>query len=385
MGDFIFIGSLFCSLISAYILIVKRRSYDSYSDKLLGVLFISYAFCTIGYLLIKSEWIVFIPHFYKTAQPVNFLIPPLAFLYVRSIINNEKKFKWKDSLHFIPFLLILINYIPLYFSNIEHKQILVQSVVNHFEESIKRQDGFLPESIQILRPIQAVFYLILQWKVYYNFTRNKQESFHAFTQMIQSWIYKFNIFVSLTVVTFIFFVLVVSYGMTTGTDLKKIIFFASIPTAFSLFYLSIYIILNPTILIGLPFVQYQQIDEKQQIDTKTYELEAQKIVTYFQNEKPYLRKNLAINEVSLATNIPIKTLSFIINQYFQQHFNDFVNGYRIAYFVEQLQADHLNNFTIYALSESAGFSNKTTFLSAFKKVYQCTPSQFIQNSLNYIK
>jgi AraC-like DNA-binding protein len=39
--------------------------------------------------------------------------------------------------------------------------------------------------------------------------------------------------------------------------------------------------------------------------------------------------------------------------------------------------DQLNDFTMDALMQKAGFSSKSTFLSAFKKIYQCTPSQFI--------
>jgi AraC-like DNA-binding protein len=385
MGDLIFIGSLFCSLISAYILVVKRRSYNSYSDKILGILFICYSYCTIGYLLIKSEWILLIPHFYKTAQPVNYLIPPLAFLYVRSILNNEKSFNWKDSFHFIPFLLFLINYIPLYLSSSENKYTLVQSVITNFELTLKNQDGFLPEYIQVIRPIQAFVYLVLQWKVYYQFKSQRKDQFQEFTLIIQSWIYKFNLIISLTVLTFIFFVIILSYGVYTGNDLKKIIFYASIPTAISLFYLSIYLLLNPNILIGLPFIEHRKYEEKEFIDISNYESKAKLVANYFESEKPFLRKNLTINEVSLATNIPLKSLSFIINQYYQQNFNDFVNGYRIAYFIEKIKNDALNNYTLYALSEAAGFSNKTTFLSAFKKVHNCTPSQYIQNFVNYIK
>ena len=90
MGDFIFIGSFFCCIINTYLLLIKEREYISFSDKLLAALFIFYAYCTISYLLVTSGWLIYIPFIYKTAQPINFLIPPFAYLYVRSILKNEK-------------------------------------------------------------------------------------------------------------------------------------------------------------------------------------------------------------------------------------------------------------------------------------------------------
>ena len=41
------------------------------------------------------------------------------------------------------------------------------------------------------------------------------------------------------------------------------------------------------------------------------------------------------------------------------------------------KGDH-EQYTLSTLFQEAGFSNKTTFLSAFKKVHQCTPTEFIQ-------
>jgi AraC-like DNA-binding protein len=47
--------------------------------------------------------------------------------------------------------------------------------------------------------------------------------------------------------------------------------------------------------------------------------------------------------------------------------------------VDSIKAGDLNNYTLYALATQAGFSNKTSFVNAFKKVHNTTPSQFIAN------
>ena len=112
-----------------------------------------------------------------------------------------------------------------------------------------------------------------------------------------------------------------------------------------------------------------------------YEEEANIILQFFEQKKPYLKQNLSINEVSVEINIPLKLLSFIINQYFKLNFNDFVNKYRVEWIVNRIQNGDLDRFTLSSISQEAGFSNKTTFLSAFKKVHNCTPTQFVQNQL----
>jgi AraC-like DNA-binding protein len=44
-----------------------------------------------------------------------------------------------------------------------------------------------------------------------------------------------------------------------------------------------------------------------------------------------------------------------------------------------MQQGGLKNYTIQALALQAGFANKTSCMNAFKKIHQCTPSQYIAN------
>ena len=67
-----------------------------------------------------------------------------------------------------------------------------------------------------------------------------------------------------------------------------------------------------------------------------------------------------------------------------QNFNDFVNSYRVASLIESMQQGGLKNYTIQALALQAGFANKTSCMNAFKKVHNCTPSQYIANKKDNI-
>ena len=114
MFEVFYTGSIFCALITVYLLLFKENALRSYADILLASFFLLEVWCVIIYLAIYYGWIVNVPYLYKTAAPINFIIPPLAYLYVRAVLYNEKRIAIIDIWHFLPFLLFFINYLPFY-------------------------------------------------------------------------------------------------------------------------------------------------------------------------------------------------------------------------------------------------------------------------------
>lgn len=379
MSDFIFIGSIFCSIISAYLLFFNKIGLQSFSDKILATLFLSYSYCVIGYLLISSGWIIYVPLMYKTSAPVNYLVPPLAFLYVRSVLNNETSFKKTDLFHLLPFLLIVFNYVPLYTASHQERVNVVKLVVENYNQNYLIQDGFFSENIQFLRPVQSVVYLFFQWKILIEFQRkNKNIAFKEHTLMILNWLKKFNYGITFTILTFLIFVFGVVYNIVNKQPLSDMVIYAAIPVSISLLYLSSYLILNPQVLTGLPYIGKETIDNpKSLMRDINYDFEIDSIKTYFEEHKPFLQPSLSINQLSLSLDLSPKVVSFIMNQYLHQNFNDFVNAYRVAYLIDSMQQGALKNYTIQALAMQSGFANKTSFINAFKKIHLCTPSQYI--------
>lgn len=381
MSDVIFIGSVFCALISAYLLYFNKIGLQSFSDKILATLFLSYSYCVIGYLLISSGWIVQVPILYKTSAPVNYIVPPLAYLYVRSVLNNESRFEKKDFLHLVPFLIITFNYIPLYISGYSERLEVVKLVIYSYDKNYLIKDGFFSENIQILRPIQSLVYLVLQWKILIDFKKkNITTSFKEHTLMILNWLTKFNYCISFTNFTFLIFVIGVVYSLANKQPLNEVVLYAAIPLSISLLYLSSYLIINPKVLAGLPYIGKEfKNNPKSLIKDVNYDLEIATIKSFFEVHKPFLQPSLTIGQLSLSLDLSPKVVSFIINQCLSQNFNDFVNSYRVAFLIESMQEGSLKNYTIQALALQAGFANKTSCMNAFKKIHQCTPSQYIAN------
>ena len=97
--EIIYIGSIFCAVITAFVLLKTQTTYQAFSDRLLAGFLLAACYWALLYLLITSKTILSVPHLFKTAAPVNFLLPPLAFIYARSVLRNETRFYKKDIFH----------------------------------------------------------------------------------------------------------------------------------------------------------------------------------------------------------------------------------------------------------------------------------------------
>jgi AraC-like DNA-binding protein len=151
-----------------------------------------------------------------------------------------------------------------------------------------------------------------------------------------------------------------------------------------------YLLVNPQVLNGLPFVKYKEKKSRLLSDTvvqvpfihKNYAKEIAQLEAYFANSKAYLQPNLSISEVAVATQIPNRELSFLINSYHKKRFSDYLNDMRLSHFLGQVDAATLDQFTIEAIALASGFSSKSSFYRAFKKKYGSSPSAYLQPLLS---
>lgn len=100
------------------------------------------------------------------------------------------------------------------------------------------------------------------------------------------------------------------------------------------------------------------------------------LVNYFEQEKPYLMKDLKISDVANQLNISEKTLSRLIRNHTGKYFNNFVNDYRIREVLRLLSEPVMKNYKIEAIAKEAGFGSKATFYAAFTHVTGSYPSAY---------
>ena len=385
MANLIFIGSIFLVFLTIYMLLFSKNAAKSYADYVLSILLLVHCWSVILFLILYSEYILLFPHVFKTGLPLNFLIAPCSYLYVRAVLLNEKKFQKRDVIHLIPFFIVLINYIPFYLLPVNEKVTVIQNSLNYWPDTFKYQAGFLPENFSILfRLILAIIYLVLQWNLILSYKKvHKESSIQIQISNVLKWLKLFTITSTVIFFGIIGFMLTVFFLPSYYND-EILMQIPSLLVSVGFFVMAAYLLTHPEILSGLPFVKYKEvpsdvINDKSYMFSyinEDYKLEMERIVDYFKTEKPYLNKDLNINQVSVALAIPSRELSFIINNHFGQRFNDFLNKYRIEYITKKINKEYLSNYTIEGIASEAGFASKSTFNLAFKKYHQCTPTEY---------
>ena len=114
-------------------------------------------------------------------------------------------------------------------------------------------------------------------------------------------------------------------------------------------------------------------------DEETEQL-CRRLEEYITQHKPYKEKDLKLSTLAQAINITSHKLSFLLNNNYKLSFGDFINTYRINSIKEQMTLPkNLQHFTIEALAYEAGFSSRSAFYTAFKKLTGASPVEFARN------
>ncbi|MFA6770732.1 MAG: AraC family transcriptional regulator [Bacteroidales bacterium] len=99
-----------------------------------------------------------------------------------------------------------------------------------------------------------------------------------------------------------------------------------------------------------------------------------RLLNYFETEKPYLNPKLTINEVALYLYSNKTYLSRLINDQYNNNFSQFVNFYRIKVAKELFSKN--NQMTIHQLCDLSGFGSMATFTMAFRLYIGSSPAEW---------
>ena len=104
----------------------------------------------------------------------------------------------------------------------------------------------------------------------------------------------------------------------------------------------------------------------------------EKLITYMQEQKPYLNPELRQIDVLVALGYNLREVSKVLNSQLNQNFPDFVNSFRIAEVSIRVRNNDLEKYTLWAIAMECGFSSKSSFLRAIKKTTNMTPSEYFK-------
>lgn len=325
-----------------------------------------------------------------------YLVGPLAYLYVKSIIQDNAQFNKYDALHFIMFGIIFIGSLPYNLTSWFVKYQAANDIINNSWNSLNYPDinKFLSSRINYaLKGIHIFLYLIGLWTIIIKYEVKKSSLGKRVKQqkIINHWLIFFAIIITCVfVIISIKFVtyLVVEDKFTLqfeGKILFAIVFMGCLVLILGL-------ILFPQILYGMPVEKLRlndnKIEPKASLSSETendsfhddYIEEIRLLLENWKKENKFLNIDSSIYKLAEEINLPIHHVTYFFNQINNEKYIDWRNRLRVEYALSLI--DNQKNFdkTIVVLGTECGFRSYATFINCFKLVTGKLPKEYIKES-----
>jgi transcriptional regulator GlxA family with amidase domain len=107
----------------------------------------------------------------------------------------------------------------------------------------------------------------------------------------------------------------------------------------------------------------------------------ERIVSYLEQAKPYLKEDFSQHDLAIALNIPQKHITDYFNKQLKVSFPLYRNTLRIRYATDLLREGAHLTTSIEGIGTRSGFKSRSTFYAAFKAVHGITPVDWIKENL----
>lgn len=380
-----------------------------HSNKLLALVLFILAFQNLNNALLYSTWMLKVPWMFRIVTPVSLLITPAAYIYTRSILLGELKFRKNDWLLLIPAILYAINLLPVYLMPIEEKKAYLSSLFENRPMQAHMSDGILPPYVfSFIRIAWSSVFVFLGFRLISRFIKKSFKQVVADNAALLRWLKILNGLLAV-ILTAYFVVAVFAPIIKINFSLLDIIL------GIIVLIICVQLFLRPKLLYGI----YQPVSSpvfativgqaesiqsgttppeilpaENAVNSSTNEQSfhgltisysesyryKKKLETFFQSEKPFLKVHYTLEQLVIDAHIHRHTLSAFINREYGMGFREFLNRYRINYFKENLDNPVWKNLTLEAIAEHCGFSNRSTFIKNFKEITGLTPSEYIKKT-----
>ena len=283
---------------------------------------------------------------------LGFLIGPLLYLYVKSLLINGFSIRKWDWFHFLPFVIAILCSIPI-----------VQQYHNLYVYQYPSRVYFHGAII-----IQNLVYFMASFKILQSYGLTFKSFLSYISDSKLAWV---RYFISGYIVLWS-----IQLQLFMGWDILQQ--FSWCPYTTNLYILTAFLFFNGMLYIGLrrPEIFHQgkkyQYSILKETDKEQYH---EKLTSLMSKEKLYLNPSISLPELAQKLDIAPCYVSQIINETFQQNFRDFVNKYRIEESKILLSQQNLN-LNILGIALDTGFNSKSAFNKAFKRNTGITPKEF---------
>ena len=342
----------------------------------LACLLISIILYYLPFILSNVKLLQHVPYILKSGIIFYFMIPVFIYLNLKSFLTKSFYLKKKHLLFLIVPFIAFLDYLYFHIQNSYQLDEIVKMIESN-TLYIYRLEGFIPFEINILfRFLYALPFVIVVIRLTINqskkpfLTSEDKKTFIFIKNLLFAIIYAYVYFFSALVLPLLVGKINYSDSLNSGT-----IIIAGVIILF----LVMSILLNPELLFDLKEKEKKAGKMIKESDEESAEM-LNAIESKMIEEKFYLDENFSSQDVLVHFEITRNKLDELLTHRKGLSFADWQNSHRIEYAKKLL----LNNkkYTIDAISSISGYSSRSAFYAAFKKVTNITPTEFIRQAKN---
>lgn len=322
--------------------------------------------------------------FYVPFQQL-FLIPPILYFYVKSLLNPSMIFKKKDLIHFVPAILYFIYSVIIWVTD--------KIVLNEYYFYLDQRDKDLDTWYQVAGFIFMVVYLFKCINIYNQYRNNTYETVSFADSILYSWIQRFLFaFLLLLLIRVLFFIINpewANFGSKFWYYMSYSLLFYYISISGYVHSARMDLSIRPVLNYSQPLDQLFWIEEiekksprpvsQKEITNKAFDPDLKtKIEEVMTSDKVFRNPELTLFDMAKLLDTNPKKVSNTINKGFKMNFNDFVNSYRTREVISTIESKEDNVKTLVGIAYDSGFNSKSTFNRAFKKYTGLTPKEYFQ-------
>lgn len=344
-----------------FIILISNKDKRSEHSILAVLLLLIIVSCYYVFLLYHKDGDYYEPIFSEINYAIPIVYALLLWLYAKSLLLQDFKFKRLDLLHFLPYILF---------------QAYLFYVMSNHKIEAEHKMGY-PMIKLIVNPIYIFLTLYFLGKVRKKF----QDKYSYDVKMHHYWL-SWMTYGGLALWIVACIGNVFNYFNDGTTNLLGDYFLVCF-LALLLFILA-YVGFNRTQIFqsvdkDIQIKMNEEVTESIVADTEENKLLYEKLINIMNQEKPYLDSKLSLHSLATMSKIPSGKLSTIINRYGNLNFYDFVNGYRINMIKEKLVSEDMAVYSILGIAEECGFNSKASFNRVFKKKEGRTPTEYLKS------
>ena len=383
------------------ILLLFFNAGNNKSTLYLGLFFLFLSlYCFYQYILLysKSELLIslFLVNIAIISSPL-YLIGPMLFWYIRSVLTDDFKLKRKDLWHLLPLAVFFITALPNSFVPWHEKMEVARAVardadfIQHYQATLFTR--IFPVSVEfVIRPLLILGYTLWSVVIFINFLfKKKASTVLSEQQFMKKWLFLFLGFLLLLELTQISLV-IRGFAMHFSEPYFSLNLIR-ILSAIGLIGLLISPFFFPAILYGMPRLpetlqdfeiaanpdsQLSDNYNKNQLRLENNYLSsiAKKVDTYMDEFQPYLQQDLNLSQVSVQTGVPVHHLGYFFKEIKKQPFHDYRNRLRVIHAKKLIAEGKTNQMTLEAIGLLSGFPNRNAFREAFLKNEGILPADY---------